>query len=77
MVAYILDATRFREGALGAIWLTMGISNLSLFFSEAGVLGDRPIAMSLMISTCSGTTLFTTGDPSSAITLPLMEIWTV
>ena len=62
MVAYILDAARYREGALGSIWLTMGLVNMSLWFSEAVFFSTRPLVMSIMIAIGAGITLFTTGD---------------
>lgn len=65
MVSYILDAIRYREGALAAIWLTLGTVNLSLWFSEACFLSNRPLVMSFMISICSGITLFATGKQQS------------
>ena len=61
MVCYILDALRYKEGALAAVWLTLGTINLSLWLSGAVLVGGRPLALSLMIGACSGTTLFTTG----------------
>ena len=61
MVCYILDALRYKEGALAAVWLTLGSVNLSLWLSGAVLMGGRPLALSLMIGACSGTLLFTTG----------------
>ncbi len=66
MVCYILDALRYKEGALGAVWLTLGSVNLSLWLSGAILDGHRPLPLSIMIGGCSGTTLFTTGLPFCA-----------
>lgn len=62
MVSYILDAIRYREGALGAIWVTLGAVNLSLCFSEASFLSNRPVTMSVMTAICSGILLFVVGE---------------
>ncbi|KAK9824524.1 hypothetical protein WJX72_011089 [[Myrmecia] bisecta] len=59
MVTYILDAMRYREGAIGAIWLTLGMCNLSLVFTS--LTSPRPIPLSILVSIINGTTLFMTG----------------
>jgi hypothetical protein len=56
-----MDALRYREGALGAIWITMGLVNLSMLISEASFGGDGPLLLSAMISLCSGASLFMLG----------------
>lgn len=62
MVTYMLDAMRYREGALGAIWVTLGSVNLSIWVSGALFMGHRPFIMSFMIGICSGISLFITGS---------------
>lgn len=57
-----MDALRYREGALGAIWITLGLVNLSMLISEASFGGDGPLILSAMISLCSGCNLFLTGE---------------
>ena len=61
MVSYILDAMRYREGALGSVWITLGSINLSMLLSGAVFAAQRPLSLSLLIAICNGTTLFTTG----------------
>ena len=63
-VAYIMDALRYREGALGAIWITLGLANLSMLASEASFGGSNPLFLSAAVSLCSGSTLFLVGKPS-------------
>lgn len=60
-VAYIMDALRYREGALGAIWITLGLANLSMLASEASFGGGNPLLLSAAVSLCSGSTLFLVG----------------
>lgn len=62
-VAYIMDALRYREGALGAIWITLGLVNLSMLVSEASFGGPSPLILSAAVSLCSGSTLFLVGAP--------------
>ncbi len=68
-VAYIMDALRYREGTLGAVWVTLGLANLGML---AAVLlpaftGSRPLLLALLSSLCTGATLFLTGArPASA-----------
>ena len=61
-VAYIMDVVRYREGALGAIWITLGLANLSMLVSESSFGGSNPILLSAAISLCSGSTLFIVGE---------------
>ena len=61
-VAYIMDVLRYREGALGAIWITLGLANLSMLVSEVSFGGSNPIILSAAISLCSGSTLFLVGE---------------
>lgn len=57
-----MDALRYREGALGAIWITLGLANLSMLVSEASFGGSNPIILSAAISLCSGSALFLVGE---------------
>ena len=58
----MMDALRYREGALGAIWITLGLGNLSMFVSEASFGGGgNPLLLSAAISLGSGSTLFLVG----------------
>ena len=82
MVTYMLDAMRYREGALGAIWVTLGSVNLSIWVSGALFMGHRPFIMSFMIGICSGISLFITGSalgtsfplPSTSLYLNLLSL---
>lgn len=62
MVIYILDALQYREAALLAVWLSLGLMNMSfgltaLFFSDSpGIL--TPILTAVM----NGIALFLTGQ---------------
>ena len=58
-----MDALRYREGALGAIWITLGLVNLSMLVSEASFGGPSPLILSAAVSLCSGSTLFLVGAP--------------
>ncbi len=64
-----MDAMRYREGTLGAVWVTLGLANLGML---AAVLlpaftGSRPLLLALLSSLCTGATLFLTGArPASA-----------
>ena len=64
-VAYMMDALRYREGALGAIWITLGLVNLSMLISEASFGGPSPLILSAAVSLCSGSTLFLIGASTS------------
>lgn len=57
----MMDALRYREGALGAIWITLGLGNLSMFVSEASFGGGNPLLLSAAVSFGSGSTLFLVG----------------
>ena len=57
----MMDALRYREGALGAIWITLGLGNLSMFVSEASFGGGNPLLLSAAVSLGSGSTLFLVG----------------
>ncbi len=58
-----MDALRYREGALGAIWITLGLVNLSMLVSDASFGGPSPLILSAAVSLCSGSTLFLVGAP--------------
>ena len=58
----MMDALRYREGALGAIWITLGLGNLSMFVSEASFGGGNPLLLSAAVSFGSGSTLFLVGE---------------
>jgi len=55
MAAYLLDALRQKEAALGAVWMTLAAANLFLI-TGAWIGGDaRPLALSLLsLAVCSG-----------------------
>ena len=62
MVIYILDALQHREAALIAVWVCLGLMNMSfgltaLFFSDT-----RSIMTPILTSVMNGITLFLTGE---------------
>lgn len=61
VAAYLLDALRVREGALGAVWLTMGAVNLSTIISVLAFSPTIPALLSLCVAFVSAITLFLTG----------------
>ena len=62
MLTYILDALRQREGALGTVWITLGLTNLAMWLAGGVFAAGRPFVLGLMIAACTGVTLFMTGD---------------
>ena len=65
-----MDAMRYREGALGAVWLSMGLVNLSMLVSEASFGGPSPLPLAALVSLLSGSTLFLTGACRGHLRLP-------
>ena len=67
MVIYILDALQYREAALLAVWLSLGLFNMSfaltiLFFSET-----TSVVIPLLTAVMNGITLFLTGATTVAL----------
>ena len=67
MLTYTMDALRYREGALAAIWLSLGLTNLSLLFTTAALALERGVVLSLLTAICNGSTLFMTGAVCSTL----------
>lgn len=61
MMSYTLDTMRLKEGALLAVWMTLGVVNLSFWLSSRLFTPGRPLLLSILIALCITTTLFTTG----------------
>ena len=61
MLTYTLDALRYREGALASIWLSLGLTNLSLLYTAASLVWERGVLLSLLTAVCNGSILFMTG----------------
>ena len=61
-VTYIMDAMRFRSCAMGAIWITLGLVNLSMMVSEASFGGLSPLPLAALVSLLSGALLFLVGE---------------
>lgn len=61
MVAYVLDALRQKEGAFAAVWVTLGVVNLTLLFTGAAFPDGRPIPLGLCVMVTNGATLLLTG----------------
>ena len=62
MITYTLDALRYREGAISAVWLTLGLTNMSMLISGAAFGGQNPIIFAMLVSMSSGFLLFLTGE---------------
>ena len=62
MVTYILDALRYKEAALGAVWVTLGSMNLLMLLSGAMFAVGRPIILSILLMLMNGATLLLIGD---------------
>lgn len=62
-VAYIMDAMRYREGTLGAVWITLGMANLGMLAAVLLPAFSRstPLLLAVLSSLCTGATLFLTG----------------
>lgn len=61
MVTYVLDALRYKEAALAAVWLTLGSMNLTMLLSGAMFAVGRPIVLSVLLSIANGATLLLIG----------------
>lgn len=61
MVAYVLDALRQKEGSFAAVWVTLGVVNLTLLFTGAAFPTGRPILLGLCVMVANGATLLLTG----------------
>ena len=58
-----MDAMRYREGTLGAVWITLGMANLGMLAAVLLPAFSRstPLLLALLSSMCTGATLFLTG----------------
>lgn len=63
MVAYVLDALRQKEGAFAAIWVTLGVVNLTLLVTASAFPPGRPVILGLCVMIMNGATLLITGKP--------------
>ncbi|KAK9838795.1 hypothetical protein WJX74_003461 [Apatococcus lobatus] len=65
MVAYILDSLQSRMGALGAVWISLGLTNLACIVNLAlplfNAAANESIMMSVLLAFAMGLTLFLTG----------------
>ena len=78
MVAYILDSLQSRMGALGAVWISLGLTNLACMANLALPLihpaANESILMSVLLAFAMGLTLFLTGqDPAVVAAPPLCQ----
>ncbi len=64
MVAYIMDSLESRMGALGAVWISLGLTNLACMANLGlGYLHDQESAMmSVLLAASTGVTLFLSGE---------------
>ena len=58
-----MDAMRYREGTLGAVWITLGMANLGMLAAVLLPAFSRstPLLLAVLSSLCTGATLFLTG----------------
>eukprot|EP00884_Botryococcus_braunii_P004652 jgi/Botrbrau1/14188/Bobra.182_3s0121.1 len=61
MVTYILDALRYREGTFGAVWLSLGATNLSFLISGASFSRTRPFVLGGFMAASTGSLFFLIG----------------
>ena len=61
MVIYILDALQHREAALIAVWLSLGLMNMSFGLTALFFTDTRSIMMPILTAFMNGITLFLTG----------------
>lgn len=62
MVIYILDAIQHREAALLAVWLCLGLMNMSFALTVLIFTNNSSILVSVLMAIMNGITLFMTGD---------------
>ena len=61
MVIYILDALQHREAALLAVWLCLGLMNMSFALTAFFFTDNGTILTSVFTAIMNGITLFLTG----------------
>lgn len=61
MVIYILDAVQHREAALLAVWLCLGLMNMSFGLTVLFFTNTSTILISILMAVMNGITLFLTG----------------
>ena len=61
MVIYILDALQYREAALLAVWLSLGLMNMSFGLTVLFFTDTQLILIPLLTAITNGITLFLTG----------------
>ena len=59
--AYLLDAAGVREGALGAVWAALAITNAGLLLTGAAAPRGRPLPLAALATAFSGITLLAAG----------------
>lgn len=64
MVIYILDAIQHREAALLAVWLCLGLMNMSFGLTVLFFTSTSSILISILMAVMNGITLFMTGKRS-------------
>lgn len=62
MLIYILDAIQHREAALLAVWLCLGLMNMSFALTVLIFTNNSSIPVSILMAIMNGITLFMTGD---------------
>ena len=68
MVAHILDSLESRMGALAAVWISLGVTNLTCLANLllAALHEQQSVMLSILLALTTGITLFLTGIASCA-----------
>ena len=61
MIIYILDAVQHREAALLAVWLCLGLMNMSFALTVLFFTNNSSRVISVLMTVMNGITLFMTG----------------
>ena len=61
MIIYILDAVQHREAALLAVWLCLGLMNMSFALTVLFFTNNSSRVISVLMAIMNGITLFMTG----------------
>ena len=62
MIIYILDAVQHREAALLAVWLCLGLMNMSFALTVLFFTSNSSRVISVLMAIMNGITLFMTGE---------------
>lgn len=74
MVVYILDALQYREAALLAVWLILGLMNMCFGLTAVFFNDSQGIFVPLMTAVINGITMFLVGMLPRCSTTSLLSI---